>query len=234
MKVSRHVLAALVLTVALGAPCQAQQNRQSRQTRQATERPNIAHSDWPLASKLWPVMINGFMPVIMAGTLATGQTPVVLNGRFQQVMESVSSAPYLQFGADYPKKAGYPCHSAFYADGLAQIRYELRSPAQIEVGFAVRPPSGWEPLQQDGVSDVVLDLPAGTGTIFAPLSVAITAQPTNASYHAYDLEGRTLGYVDGTVSIVAATIKVEVWPTNSSVASQPNIRAYIDRSHLLY
>jgi hypothetical protein len=198
---------------------------------------------------LWSIL-QSFIPQEVGGTLATSQPSVTLTTSFQQLLNSVASAPTFNFGCSglttgptvgkCEKFPGLPTTVFYTQKGLAEVQCTgVTTQAPITVGLATLSVSSggvWLGISTDGVSGYSLTPSLGTGTYLFPLETIVDADPINSDFGMFDIQMKVGSGLapSGACKAVAASLDVRIVPTGSTVAGSPAFQTYGDRSHLVH
>jgi hypothetical protein len=202
-------------------------------------------------TNLAAVLSHGFVPEFSHGTLAISQPPVNIKDVPQGILGSVASQPLISVGPNRGDTApltnapdGYGLGTAYF---LVRGTFHLRAinvtvPGTVTLDLQQRPLGTADFGSFDGSSGiskpaVYVAINPNQVDCFIPIEVAVAGEPGNATYGTFDVFVSQKGVTATSLQIIAGGLQVMVWPTNTTIASFPQILEFIttgQENKLLY
>jgi hypothetical protein len=197
------------------------------------------------------VLSHGYVPEFSHGTLAISQPPVNISNTAQGILASVASMPAISIGPNQgstpPTSAapdGYGASTAYFlVRGIFHLRASnVTVPGTVTLDLRQRPLGSGNFGSFEGSSGiskptVFIAVNSNQADYFVPIEVAVAGEPGNATYGTFDVYVSQEGITATSLQIIAGGLQVMVWPTNTRVASYPQILEFVAtgrESQLLY
>jgi hypothetical protein len=187
------------------------------------------------------VLSHGYVPEFSHGTLAISQPPVNINNTPQGILTSVASTPVIAIGPDQGNNAptsnvpdGYGAGTAYFlVRGIFHLRASnVTVPGTVTLDLQQKPIGSGTFGSFEGSSGiskptVFIAVNPNQADYFVPIEVAVAGEPGNTSYGTFDVFVSQQGITATSLQIIAGGLQVMVWPTDTKVASYPQILEFV-------
>jgi hypothetical protein len=198
------------------------------------------------SNDLASILSHGFLPEFSHGTLAITQPAVDITIIPQGILGSVKSLPLISVGPGPGSNApeGYGLSTVYFlARGIFHLRAtRVTVPGTVTLDLQQQNlgTSNWASFSgSSGITQPTVHVPIDPcqRDFFIPIEAAVAGEPGSARYGCFDVFVSHNGAAAAALQIIAGSLQIMVWPTNTKIASYPQILEFVDsgkESDLIY